>query len=242
MLRPAMTMQPPAVKTKPSRAAFNRQGFALPVVLAGLLLATALFATAQIRSLAVISQLETERVALLRLAESGDRLTLSISALLAAPDLRRLDLDDASGRFLMFQDVGGLIDLNSAHPELLDRLATHLGLEPAAMVPFRDWRRSGRRLLSVHDFARLTGMPPEAQAELPALATVFSGRFGIDPDSAPLPVLAIAGGRDLPPAFRSGPSSAIFSVWLAGDGLAVPRNLGTVQAATLQDARVLEVN
>lgn len=237
-----MTMQLPVVKTKPSPGAPERRGFALPVVLAGLLLATALFAIAQTRSIAVLSQLETERVALARLAEGGDLLTLSMSALLAAPDLRRLDLGDGTSRVLIFQDVGGLIDLNAAHPELLDKLADHLGLGPASMTRFRDWRRSGRRLLSVHDLARLTDLPAERQAELSSLATVFSGRFGIDPDSAPLPVLEIAGGRDLPAAFRSGPSSSVFSIWLTGDGQAGPRYLGTVQATTAQEARVLELN
>ncbi len=93
----------------------------------------------------------------------------------------------------------------------------------------------------MHDLGRLANLPSERQAELSSLATVFSGRFGIDPESAPSSVLEITGGRDLPSAFRSDPSAAVFSVWLVGDSLAAPRYVGTVQAATLEDSRVLEV-
>lgn len=89
--------------------------------------------------------------------------------------------------------IRGLIDLNTAAPDIVERVVEAFELGPEAMTDYIAWRRSGRRLLRVGDFLRVTGAGQERLAELLAVATVHSGRRGIAPDVAPSGVLEILG-------------------------------------------------
>lgn len=105
------------------------------------------------------------------------------------------------------------------------------------------WRRGGLRLLDPNDFVRLTGLPWQEAQRLPFLATVSSGRFGIDPGTAPQVVLDIArgGGATVPEQFTDLPTSSVFAVWLI-DGTDRPTYLGTVQLRPDAKGRILEIN
>lgn len=221
----------------------GRHGFALPVVLGGLLLVTALFATAQHRSLGFLSQIEAERRALVRMDSRRQAVDLALALLTSFPDQREFSFPDDSGRTLLLQDVGGLIDLNTAHPDLLDRLAGALRVPGGGMDRLRIWRREGLRLLDLNDFVRLTGLPWQQTSGLPFLATVSSGRFGIDPKTAPQAVLDIArgSGSDVPEQFNDLPTLSVFAVWLI-DGTDRPTYLGTVQLRPDGGGRILEIN
>ena len=98
--------------------------------------------------------------------------------------------------------------------------------------------RSGRRLLRVGDFLRVTGAGQERLAELQAIATVHSGRHGIAPDVAPAGVVTLLGVAELPPTWLSAPSGVNYAVGLReGTGA---RRIGVVQLGQgVGDGRVL---
>jgi hypothetical protein len=236
-------MQPGGTKIKQQLHLKGRDGFALPVVLGGLLLVTALFATAQQQTLGYLSQIEAEHRALVRMDSRRQAIDLAGALLMAFPDLREFAFPDDSGRTLLLQDVGGLIDLNTAHPDLLDRLALALQVPSGGMERLRIWRQAGLRLLDLNDFVRLAGLPWQQTQKLPFVATVSSGRFGIDPETAPQVVLDIArgSGADVPEQFTDLPTSSVFTVWLIDD-TERPTYLGTMQLRPTGDSRILEIN
>jgi len=45
---------------------------------------------------------------------------------------------------LFLQDMGGLIDLNTAAPDILERVVAAFELGPEAMTDYIAWRRAGR--------------------------------------------------------------------------------------------------
>lgn len=237
-------MQRDATKIKHPLPRALRRGFALPVVLAGLLIVTALFATAQTRSLSHLGQLEAERRLLVRAADRQAALDFALVQLQAFPETRQASFPLQPQRRLIFQDVGGLIDVNTAHPDLLDRLARTLDVPASGVAQLRDWRRGGLRLLDLKDFARLTGLSWQDAERLPFLATVASGRFGIDPDTAPSAVLDIAGAGSglLPDEFIDQPTASVFSVWEVTDKPTPPIYLGTVQLFPEKIGRILDIN
>ena len=108
---------------------------------------------------------------------------------------------------------------------MLERVVVAFDLRPEAMADFISWRRSGRRLLRVGDFLRVTGAGQDWLAELLAVATVHSGRRGIAPDVAPSGVLAILGQDELPPTWLSPPSGVNYAVVLLGE---TTRRIGVV--------------
>ncbi|MCU0826017.1 MAG: hypothetical protein MUE52_01075 [Tabrizicola sp.] len=202
---------------------------------------TALFATAQQQTLGYLGQIEAERRALVRMDSQRQAIDLAVVLLMMFPDQREFAFPDDSGRTLLLQDVGGLIDLNTAHPDLLDRLAVAIRVPKGGMERLRSWRRTGLRLLDLNDFVRLTGLPWQQASRLPFLATVSSGRFGIDPDTSPQGVLDIARdrGSDVPDQFIDLPTSSVFAVWLI-DEADRPIHVGTVQLQPNGDGRILE--
>ncbi len=172
----------------------RKAGFALVVVLASLLVLAALFAAAQGRVIARLNDAAAEATLIARGQISRELLDLAIAARTADPRATRVTASlGGEEHVLVLQDVGGLIDVNTASPELLARLGDGLGLSPSALEAWRAWRRNPRRAIRVEDFARVTGLPPERMADLRAVATVQSGRPGLAPDLAPAGVLARLG-------------------------------------------------
>jgi uncharacterized protein (TIGR01732 family) len=226
----------------------HQRGFALIVVLFSLLVLTALFAISQSRSMSHLRLSSTE----LALLETGHTkrslLELSATILATRTDPPENDLTVVLGGdeyLLFFQDVGGLIDLNSASPEILSLLGDHFKLSPAAMQVFRDWRRTPRRLLRISDFARITGIAKADVNYLHGVATVHSGRPGIAGGLAPagvLDVLGFADPADLPDNFKSPATGTTFLVILRHGGGVNDAYLGVIRVGeTAAEALVLEI-
>ena len=191
----------------------RRGGFAIIVVLSSLLVLTALFAIASQRSLSHIYGQASERDLVVRRTANAEILTLLIG--LPPPVLSDGNItlpEPYADISLRIQDVGGLVDLNTASPELLDRMYGQLGISPSAAAEFRSWRRDGRRLLRVSDLIRITG---RQGTDLDTIATVYSGRRGIAADLAPPEVVHLFGNAvgDIPAAFQSAPSGANYSIY-----------------------------
>lgn len=155
----------------------SRKGFALIVVLAFLIILTILLSIAANRNVAQAGLLKSE-VTLLE-NEIALRDTLSILESLDPSVFDGNQTVEAGDYKIHIQDVGGLIDLNTASPELLDIIFEELELDSAARQSYLDWRREGRRLLRVVDFQRVTGASRETIDWLGTVATVHSGRRGV---------------------------------------------------------------
>jgi hypothetical protein len=224
-------------------------GFALILVLASLLILTTLFAIIQTRSLSYRFWATTEQTILTNQLHNQNTLRLAIALRIAHPDETAFDL--GKGNHIILQDVGGLIDLNTATPELLDRLAKDIGVTPLGLRRYRAWRQAGHRVMRVTDFLRVTGASEAMEPRLRAAATVFSGRSGIDPDVASQAALEVAAGRLGPPAllarsiradFRSLASGSNFQVSLVPGKESERVTIGTVNIGpTTTASRVLEL-
>lgn len=188
-----------------------------------------IFATASNRSLAHLVDSSTEarllgqqheRVALLRLVA-------------ATASLDDVILDDLPPPFenlmVRLQDVGGLIDLNAATPELIGALFAATRLPPEAQARYWDWRRGPRRLLRTSDLPSVTGAPRDLAPWLDEVATVFSGGSGVAEAVAPEQVRAMlregALSTDLPASLS--PSSN-WAVYVRRSGVEVEQYWGTV--------------
>ncbi len=140
------------------------------------------------------------------------------------------------------QDVGGLIDLNTASPELLAKLFETLEFPADAAARYRQWRREGQRLTRVDDLIRITGTDPAIGPDLLHVATVFSGRRGVSPDHTPSNVVSIITGSSgtIPDAFISPPSNSNFAVYeISSDG---ERRVGVISIfESSEQSRILEI-
>lgn len=190
-------------------------------MLFSLAILTLLFSAASTRTLASLQFSAAEIVASDR---EGTRVEV-LDALIALgrPDSNQFDW---GGRSLRLQSVGGLVDLNTAVPELLERLLVGYGLSATAradaLQSYRAWRRTGYRLQRVSDFVRVTGLRTEDLPDLEYFATVHSGRARLSTEQAPRQLLQhLTGARgdtlvlsDLLPPDLVGPGSdTTFSVF-----------------------------
>lgn len=114
------------------------------------------------------------------------------------------------GTKLVIQDVGGLIDLNTAAPELIAGVIDFLGLEPEAIEQYRTWQQDGRRLLQTDDFLRIVGEDMTLITSLSTIATVHSGERYVSNASSPESVRQIVAGLD--EVFVDQPTSDSFAV------------------------------
>ncbi len=86
---------------------------------------------------------------------------------------------------LRVTDVGGLVDLNTAQPPLLDAYLGAIGLTELEIARFRTWRQTSKRLLRIEDLLRVSEAVEADWALLMATATVYSGRPGVSLEDAP---------------------------------------------------------
>ncbi len=187
-------------------------GFALIVVLSTLAILTLLFAISTRLSLAHIQNQETEvllaersvlNVTLLRavgatLAETRESGTFEVSVAEETYTLRAVD-------------VGGLVDLNTAQPPLLEVYLTAIGLTNEEIARFRAWRQTSKRLLRIEDLIRVSGTETADRALLSATATVRSGRSGVSLEDAPEALQALLQTR-WADAWATAPSGANFRI------------------------------
>jgi hypothetical protein len=227
----------------------NRKGgFALIVVLFSLLVITALFATVQKRALGQLYDVAAEELLIVNGQTGRDLLELAITVRAKARSLSATNFTASlNGRVyeVKLQDVSGLIDLNAASPDLLQRLANRLRLVPGAITTYLQWRRTPRRLLRVEDFARITGAGPAAFDELRSVATVHSGSQGLAPGATPTEVLNLVGvetSDDIPETLRSTQSATNYRVSLRRPGTAAEIALGIIHVApSIGQSRVLQI-
>jgi hypothetical protein len=229
------------------KARNSQAGFALVVVLSMLLVATMLFATVQSRRLAELRYGATDRLILERQLQNEDILRLAMALRLSEPDTTSFSITlGGVSHQVSLQDVGGRVDLNSASPELLDRLARSFGIDEVGMTKFRTWRQVPNRLLSVADFLRLTELPVTSLVQLTAAATVHSGRVGVARDHATLEAFRIVSefpnAPSVTPAailqqFVSEPNGINFIVLAESDGRA--RALGVIELGGFPGGRIV---
>lgn len=213
-----------------------RAGFAIVVVLASLMVLTAIFAIASQRSMAHVLVQNAEQHLAKRQADNAAILTLLLhiepDALAAGPITLPPPFE---ATLIDAQDVGGLIDLNTASPELLGLLFNALDFPPDATTVFSRWRQDGQRLLRVDDLIRITQADLTLLDQLLQIATVHSGRRGVNTEVAPESVKLIAGSSHETPA-----SNTNFAIYLSDNRL---QNLiGVISLVESQkQSRVLEL-
>ena len=223
----------------------GRRGFAIIVVLSGLMVLTALLAVASQRSLAHLIDSSSE----VRLARSQhDRMALLrlVRRTGAAEDPELTDLPPPyDGLTVRLQDVAGLVDLNTAAPELLDALFARLGLSEQELRRFRTWRGQGHRLLRATDLIRVAEADPQVAPMLARVATVFSGRTGVAGAVAPPEVIEMlrSGTSSIPPELLAlAPSRTNFVVVVGETGHGEDQVWGTVYIGPdAMSSQVLEV-
>lgn len=233
----------------------QKQGFALIVVLATLSILALLFAISSSRFLANLAGTEAELELARRQQENQAFAELALATFSSETSesfLREPLVFQQEDRELTLelQDVGGLVDLNTAAPDLLDALSTSLGIPDDAVQRFRQWRRTPYRLQGVSDFARVAGLSHETGLQLRQFATVHSGRFGIAPDLAPEALLELlqgsatigsALGVDIPPVWQTPASGVNFrlDLWEGGRFM---RSIGVVHlGGSVGGSRILEL-
>ncbi|MEM1159403.1 MAG: hypothetical protein AAGJ28_00580 [Pseudomonadota bacterium] len=178
----------------------------------------------------------------------GGELALA-SLLEGAPPLegaRVVRVDTASVE-IAIRDAGGLVDVNTAAPDLLQRLfegnAAQANLQQAIAG-----RQLEQRFHSVADFLRAIDLDPEDAGGVHAFLTVHSGRVGIHAEAAPAALLERLIGvkaspanpaTALPAPWRSAPTRRVFAVELQRAGQGARRGFVAVTGGTAPRVRVL---
>lgn len=220
-----------------------KHGFALIVVLSGLAVLTTLFAVTSTRAITHLQNVSSD-VVLVEHAHLSDEILRYVMAI----DFPTADADEPhelklNGKSISIRlvDVGGLIDLNTAAPELLEKLARKMELDEAALETYHEWKDTPYQLLRVTDFLRVTRASPEHREWLLQVATVHSGRRGIAPSQAPMPVLELTTGqtgsvetlaRAVPKTLRSKPTGTNYNVVAEIEGISAPVLIGTIQTGS----------
>lgn len=225
----------------------KKQGFALIVVLSALSIIALLAAGNSKRLLTRLTEISTEERIGRQFQEGAALVRFSVAAFGNAdgqiPLETRLPVSWLDGEAILYlQDVGGLIDLNTAGVSLIDALAMKLNIPDTAVRQYREWRRTPYRLQSVTDFARVAGLEWQEAEALTEFVTVHSGRFGISADHAPRPLIELIGtsAGAIPEEWQSAPSGSVYEVRIEVEG--GHRTLGVVSLSTESTkGRILEI-
>lgn len=216
------------------------RGFALLVVLTSLAVLTTLFAISSKNNLSDLEQNKTE----VSLMQAHFR---NVEILRAA--IREVELPESSGPWvqsvnigaetldILFWDIGGLVDLNTASPNLLAALFDAWGADEQSQAAFWKWRQTQNRVMRVEDVLRLLGEVEPDLNELLQTVTVFSGRAGVSSLDRSAALEERLKARDLD-AFDTPATQNRFLVLEPTDG--VHRVVGTINLA-VSPANILTV-
>ena len=225
-----------------------KSGFALIVVLSGLAILTAIFAISSNRAHSRLQAVRTDelilrnqflRQELLRYVLQFDRADLTAQEN-SLPDL------EISGTIyrILLQDVGGLIDLNTATPKLIQMLTDALELPDSAYHDYTAWRQAPNSLNRVTDFLSIVRADHSKREWLLSVATVHSGRSGLSPTDAPAEMQDIFHRGNLPiNQFQTSASRVNFNIYVMEKEMVEPWLLGTTHFGPQADLnRLLWVN
>jgi general secretion pathway protein K len=162
------------------------------------------------------------------------------------------------------QDEGGKVDLNGAAPALIEAVLAAAGAEPAAAhgiaQSIADWRDSdddrrpggaeagdyaaaglatGPRnapFLILEELRAVRGMTPALFAAVSPLLTVHSGAGGVDPQTAPPPVL-----RALPGMTAAQATAVAETRYAGGSAAALPAAASTFIVGSARNTYTIEV-
>jgi len=187
-------------------------GFAIVVVLSTLLILTTIFAITSARSIQHLKNVSADVVLADRQARDADKMRVLLSL---DPTIGLPSQVTVAGETLTLVDVGGLIDMNTAAPAVLQHLFRTRDFPETAATDFIKWRQQGRRLQRVDDIIRITGATTVDIADILQIATVYSGRRGIATEVASPPVIALmnAGGDSFVSAHTSPASLTNYAVF-----------------------------
>ena len=134
------------------------------------------------------------------------------------------------------QDQGGLVDVNTASPILLQKLISGLGVDPARQptllnslntykapssepnigpaqyYPSKNFGPKNRPLISLDELDQVPGFSSEILKQIRPLMTVYSQQTGLDPSKAPARLLKILGSETVPVEFTSPSPQKVFSL------------------------------
>lgn len=156
-------------------------------MLSTLAILTLLFAVSTRLSLAHLQTQNTELLLAERNATRVHLLETARDLLAKDSSIRDISVQLADTVYVIkVVDAGGLVDLNTASPNLLDSYLDAIGLTIEERERFRAWRQSSKRLLRFSDLIRVSDASDSDTTLLSATATVFSGRSGVSLQEASL--------------------------------------------------------
>ena len=134
------------------------------------------------------------------------------------------------------QDQGGLVDVNTASPILLQKLISGLGVDPAQQTalldalntykapssepnirpfqnyPSKNYGPKNQPLISLDELDQVPGFSSEVLKKIRPLMTVYSQQTGVDPSRAPTELLKVLGSESVPVEFTSPSPQKVFSL------------------------------
>lgn len=134
------------------------------------------------------------------------------------------------------QDQGGLVDVNTASPALLQKLFSGLRLDAVKQValldalktykapssepnigtakyyPSKSFGPKNQPLISLDELDQVPGFSSEILKQTRPLMTVYSQQTGVDPNRAPAGLLKVLGSENVPVEFTSPSPQKVFSI------------------------------
>ena len=144
--------------------------------------------------------------------------------------------DEKASVSISLQDQGGLVDINTASPQLLEKLLLGLGedaaqsarllealnefkgplqqahLDLSDLYPNKSFGPKHEALISLDELDQIPGFSQQLLQKLRRLVTVYSQQTGIDPSKAPSDLRDILGPIAVPAEFTSPSAQKVFSI------------------------------
>lgn len=146
------------------------------------------------------------------------------------------------------RDITGMIDINTGHLPLLERLFASYDLPAAELVGQLDVLRKGnQRLLNTAELSMLEGINAAQVAELRPFLTVLSGRRGIAPEHSPVELVDRLTGRKgaltgleglIPKDWRVKPHGDVYAITIQSEKTQSAAHQTIIQVVSGQRSRV----